>query len=277
MDHWSSAAYSSAASFVPKLTSTVVQYLAPRPTDRILDIGCGDGILTAQVAAMVPSGQVLGLDASQSMIKAAQEKSASSNCTYRVQDCAALLKSAPSDVLNGSWDKVFSNAALHWILRYAEPKASVFEAVREALKPDGVLVFEMGGAGNCAEIHAAMVAGLIARGIPTAEAHAASPWFFPSEAWMRKTLEDVGLVVEKLETEYRPTKLTPKTEDGKGGLEGWLKLMCAPFLDKFKTQKEKDDVVRWVADLLDGIITRTEDGSQWMGYVRLRVIARKSA
>lgn len=226
---------------------------------------------------MVPSGQVLGLDASQSMIKAAQEKSASTNCTYRVQDCTALVSDAPADVLNGSWDKVFSNAALHWILRKPETRASVFDAATAALKPDGVFVFEMGGTGNCSEIQAAIVAALVRHGIPMAEAHEASPWFFPSEGWMRKALEDAGLTVERVEREQRPTKLTPETEDGKGGLGGWTKLMCAAFLEKLDTEEKKEDAVRWVCDILRPIITHHEDGSQWLDYVRLRAVARKRA
>ena len=227
---------------MPKLTSTVVRYLDPQPTDNILDIGCGDGVLTAQVASMVSQGSVLGLDASASMIEAAKRKSSSSNCTYRVQDCSALL--------SGMWDKVFSNAALHWIMCKPERRTSVFEAAMKALKPGGMFVFEMGGAGNVAEIHAAMTAALVAHGIPVAEAREASPWFFPSEVWVQRELERAGFTVEKVEVEYRPTELNPTTKDGEGGIEGWLKLMCAAQLEKFETEQKRDEIVRWVAEVL---------------------------
>jgi trans-aconitate methyltransferase len=261
---------------VPQLTSTVVKYLNPQPTDNILDIGCGDGVLTAQIAAMVPQGSVLGLDASASMIAAAKEKSSSSpNCVYRVQNCATLLKDAPSDVLNGAFDKVFSNAALHWIMHDPKTRTTVFKAAMKALKPGGMFVFEMGGAGNVAEIHAVVTAALVAHGIPIAEAREAAPWFFPSEAWVRRELERDGFAVETVELEYRPTKLNPRTEDGKGGIEGWLRLMCATQFEKLETEQKKEEVLSWVADMLDTVITREEDGSQWLGYVRLRAIARK--
>lgn len=253
----------------------MLSFLAPEPTDRILDLGCGDGVLTKEIAAMVAQGSVLGLDASLGMIAGANEKSTASNCTYRVQDCTALLDDPHGDVLTGDYDRVFSNAAMHWILGKQSTRGTYFQAVEKALKAGGVFVFEMGGHGNCDEVVAATVAALMMHGVPAAKAHELSPWFFPSEAWMHGALQGVGLEVEKLELEYRPTKLNPKTPDGTGGLEGWLKLMCATFLDAFDTDDEKKKVVRTIEQILDPIMTREEDGSQWMGYVRLRGVARK--
>lgn len=260
---------------MPQLTTTIYSYLDPQPEDRILDIGCGDGQLTSRIADSAK--EVLGLDASPSMIQSARNAGALSNCAFRVQDCATLLVDAPSDVLDGSWDKVFSNAALHWILRAPETRSTVYKAIHAALRPDGVFVFEQGGAGNVAECHAAVVAALIAHGMPVEQARAASPWFFASESWARQHLEHAGFAVEKLETEYRPTKLTPKTADGKGGLEGWIRLMCAEFLAKLDTESEREEVLKWTTHVLEDIVTHEDDGSQWIGYVRLRGIARKRA
>lgn len=261
---------------MPKLTRTVVSYLAPQPTDRILDLGCGDGVLTKEIAAMVPQGSVLGLDASASMIDGAKKNSTANNCTYRVQDCTALLDDPHGDVLTGDYDRVFSNAAMHWILCKKSTRPSYFQAVEKALKPGGVFVFEMGGFGNCDEIHSAIVAGLVVHGIPAAKAHELSPWFFPSENWMHGALQGVGLQVEKLELEYRPTQLNPQTGPREGGLEGWLWLMAATFLEAFESDDKKEKVVQTIVRILNPIITREEDGSQWMGYVRLRGVARKN-
>ncbi|KAK5014245.1 hypothetical protein LTR16_004186, partial [Cryomyces antarcticus] len=249
-------AYSSAASFVPKLTTTVLSYLAASPGDRILDIGCGDGPLTATIAASAAA--VLGLDASPSFIRTAQSTHSAPNLTFAVHDCTRLA--ACPDAVDGSWDKVFSNAALHWILRDAATRRDVLRDVRRALKPGGRFVFEMGGAGNVAEIHAAFLAVLVAHGIPSTKARAANPWFFPSDAWMRGALRDAGFDVERVEIEYRPTPCTPATESG-GGLEGWLRLMGAQFLEAVEEGEARESVLRDVLAVLESVVTREEDGS----------------
>lgn len=268
-------AYKAAASFVPKLTTTVLKYLDPQHSDRILDMGCGDGALTLQIASALPSGQILGLDASPSMILAAQQRCVQSdhtNCSFHIQDCTRFSEESSVKYLNGSWDKVFSNAALHWILCRPETRDDVIRAVHSALKPGGMFVFEMGGFGNCGEVYVALLAALVADGFSPAEASQRSPWFFPSQEWMQNALEETGFEVVKLESEYRPTRLTASDDEGKGGLEGWVKLMGAHFLEAVR---DRDRAVQFVADILQSIITK-HDGTQWIGYVRLRGIARKS-
>ena len=272
-DHWSTEKYKNAASFVPQLTSTVFSYLDVQAEDHVLDIGCGDGQLSRKIAQAASSGRVFGLDASQSFIATAQEEYSSSNCSFELQDCTRLAEC--SEAVSGSWDKVFSNAALHWILRNPMTRQDVFRNAYDALKPGGKLVFEMGGKGNVAEIHAAFVAALVHTGVPIDKARAASPWFFPSVEWMTQTLVDVGFEIEKCELEYRPTALNPNTADRSGGLIGWLRLMGAQFLEVVPEGK-REGVLQEVCDVLDTVITREEDGSQWIGYVRLRAVAHKN-
>jgi len=295
-DHWTSSAYQASASFVPQLTTKVLSWLSPQPGENILDIGCGDGQLTANIAVAVRpadtdkyerrSGIVLGLDASKSMIDTARtqygpERSPNlDRLSFEVADCTQLLASKEGkQYIDASWDKVFSNAALHWILRDPSTRQDVFTATYQALRPGGTFVFEMGGAGNVAEIDAAMVAALVAHGVRMAEAKEARPWVFPSEKMMRGLLEEAGFEVERLELEYRPTKLTAKGGEGNGsgaGLEGWVSLMGAAFLEKVEEGK-RGAVVSYVCELLENVVRRKEDGSEWLGYVRLRGLARKPA
>jgi len=256
-------AYSAAASFVPKLTTTVVKYLDPQPTDRILDIGCGDGVLTAQIASALSSGEILGLDASVGMITDARHTYPSSdypNCSFHVQDCTSFDNDAAAKYLTGQWDKVFSNAALHWILCKAETRMDVISAAYTVLKPGGTFVFEMGGFGNVGEVYIALIAALVADGIDPAAARARSPWFFPDEAWMSTVLARVGFNVEKIELEYRPTPLTPDTQ-GKGGLEGWLKLMGANFLE---VVSDEEKALKLMFELLQKAITRRRYAVDWI-------------
>lgn len=129
----------------------------------------------------------------------------------------------------------------------------------------------MGGHGNVPEVMTALIYTLVQHGVPVEKAKAASPWFFPSEVWMKNALESIGFQVDKVEIEYRPTKLTAEAN---GGLAGWIKLMGAPFLDVLPEEK-RDDAVKQICDILEPVVTREEDGSQWLGYVRLRGIVKK--
>ncbi|CAI7656968.1 unnamed protein product [Penicillium discolor] len=268
-DHWSAEAYSASASFVhsAKITGKLLTSLDPKPTDKILDVGCGDGKFTANFLPAIES--VVGIDSSASMIESANKDYASPKASFRVVDCRYLEKE--TSIVNGSWDKVISNAALHWILRDESTRMSTLRAIHGCLKPGGTYVFEMGGHGNVAEVKTALIYALVQQGISIEKARETSPWFFPSDTWMRNALEEIGFQVENVELEYRPTKLTT---DAKGGLEGWVRLMGAQFLDVLPEEK-RDTAVQQICDVLQDVVTRGEDGSQWLGYVRLRGIAKK--
>jgi hypothetical protein len=164
---------------------------------------------------------------------------------------------------------------MHWILRAPESREKFFHSVHSVLQTNGTFVFEMGGKGNVAEIHTACTAALRSiGGLSLEEAKEASPWFFPSEVWMRGMLEKCGFQVEVCETEYRPSLMTEKDQKGGGGLEGWVKLMCAEFLEKVEEGK-REGVVKAVCENVEGAVGREEDGSRWLGYVRLRAVGRK--
>ncbi|EAS28831.3 uncharacterized protein CIMG_07577 [Coccidioides immitis RS] len=269
-DHWSAEAYHTSASFVPLLTQKVLAYIDPHSTDQVLDIGCGDGKFTAKYMDRV--SHVLGLDASKGMIEAAKSDFGQANAEFRVVDCRYLDKELQEGRVGvARWDKVVSNAALHWILKDPTTRVSVLRAIYTCLKPGGLFVFEMGGHGNVPEVHSALIAALVHHGVSFSAAREGIPWFFASEPWMRETLEEIGFRVDKLEVEYRPTKLTT---DEKGGMQGWLRLMGASALEMLDEEK-RERVVKEVCETLESVITR-EDGSQWLGYVRLRGVAVKS-
>lgn len=132
----------------------------------------------------------------------------------------------------------------------------------------------MGGAGNVAEVHTALMAAVAHQGVGIGKARELCPWFFPSEAMMKQMLEDVGFRIEKMELEYRPTRLTT---DEQGGIEGWVRLMGAQFLEALGSESKKEAVVREVCEVLKTVITHEEDGSMFLGYVRLRILAKKPA
>ena len=269
IDHWTHSAYNASASFVPLLTTEILQWLNPQPTDTILDLGCGDGVLTAKIANMCSS--IDGFDASANLLESARNSYGTvPNVHWRMVDCRYLETS--KDLEKGRYDKVFSNAALHWILRDPSTRMSVLLGAYKALRPGGEFVFEMGGAGNVGGVHAALLAALKHQGVSIDEAREACPWYFPSENSMKNMLEEVGFTVQKSKVEYRPTELM----SGKaGGLEGWVRLMGAEFLEVLPTEEKREAVVKEVCDVLKTVITHEEDRSMWLGYVRLKVLAQK--
>ena len=268
-DHWTANAYSASASFVPLLTQEIVQWLDPQTNDTILDLGCGDGVLTAKIRSSGAS--ITGFDASPNLIEAARNTyGTNQGLAWNLLDCRYLEKS--NAIKEAEYTKVFSNAALHWILRDASTRLSVLRGVYQTLRSGGTFVFEMGGAGNVADVHAALLAALVHQGVAIAKARESCPWFFPSEELMSEMLEEAGFEVEKMKLEYRPTKVTTEKS---GGLEGWIRLMGANFLDALPTNEKKEAVVREVCDVLQTVLTHEEDGTMWLGYVRLKVVARK--
>ena len=276
-DHWSADAYSASASFVHDKTVThkLLSYLSPQPTDNVLDIGCGDGKFTSNYASSVSS--VLGVDLSPSFIESARKDFSGSNgngnVKFILQDCARLETCEEVTRQNGTFSKVVSNAALHWILRDPKTRQGTLQACHDALAPGGLFAFEMGGKGNVAEVHAALIAALMHHGgMGVVEAREKCQWFFPSDASMREALEGVGFQVEVCELEYRPTKLT---EGEKGGLEGWVRLMGGGMLEGIEDVGKREAAIKEICEVLETVVTREEDGSKYLGYVRLRGLARK--
>lgn len=119
-DPWDAARYQANARFVPELGAPVMALLDPQPRERVLDLGCGDGRLTAELAAR--GSTVRGVDASPAMVEAARKRGLEAS----VMDGAALD-------FEGGFDAVFSNAALHWM----HPPESVIDGVWRALEPGG--------------------------------------------------------------------------------------------------------------------------------------------
>ncbi|KAK3341251.1 S-adenosyl-L-methionine-dependent methyltransferase [Lasiosphaeria hispida] len=273
-DTWSSEAYQHSASFVPKLATKILQWLDPQKDDVILDIGCGDGVLDVQIGQILAQGQgrLHGVDSSAAMINASTASIASASlegkCTFEVIDATDLVSKA--ELQKQEFTKVFSNAAMHWILRPEERREVFFRGVKEALAPGGHFVFEMGGLGNVCEVRAAVLTA-VGRRIGLAKARAIEPWFFPDEEWARKMMEETvgGFEIEKIEREWRPT-----TAD-EGGIKGWVRLMVEQVFQALSGDAAgKEACIREVIDVLE-IVCAKPGGGYMFSYVRLRVAARK--
>ncbi len=240
---WSADSYATHARFVSDLAGEIVSWLAPQPSERILDVGCGDGALTRRIADA--GADVIGIDISQSLLSAARELGLDARC-MSVTDMA----------FDAEFDAVFSNAVLHWV---QEPERAI-DRMRAALKDGGRLVAEFGGHGNVAAIVTAMRAVARARG--GAEALAA-PWFYPTAAEYAALLEKGGFKVRRAGVFPRQTPLPT-------GMRGWLETFRAPFFDQFGPLAEA--AKSEVEDLLRPALC-DRSGNWTADYVRLRVVA----
>jgi trans-aconitate methyltransferase len=245
---WNSSRYEKNARFVSDLGEPLVDLLNPQPGERILDLACGDGVLTEKIIAK--GAEVVGVDGSADMVAAAQKRGVDA----RVVD-AYHLDFAPE------FDAVFSNAALHWMKR--DPDA-VIQGVRRALKPNGRFVAEMGGHGNVAAITVALCATIEKYG---ANGEAMIPWYFPSADEYRERLNRAGFRTEYIELIPRPTPLPT-------GMRGWLETFVIPFTNSLP-QEARADFLDESTERLRPVLCDTS-GHWTADYVRLRFLTRLS-
>src|SRR5436305_8807813 len=244
---WNSSRYDKNARFVSDLGEPLVDLLAPQPGERILDLACGDGVLTEKIIAR--GAELVGVDGSADMVAAARKR----GIDARVVDAYQLN-------FTSEFDAVFSNAALHWMKR--DPNA-VIEGVHRALKPGGRFCAEMGGHGNVAAITVALCATIERYGISNTAS--LIPWFFPTADEYRERLERASFRVEYVSLIPRPTPLPT-------GMRGWLETFAMPFTKSVPENKCAaflDDVTEILRPAL------CDASGQWTAdYVRLRFLAR---
>ena len=243
---WDPERYARNARFVSDLAAAVVELLNPLPGERILDLGCGDGVLTAKFAEMGCS--VVGIDASAAQIEAARKL----GLDARVMDGEKLA-------FDGAFDAVFSNAALHWM---RNPEAVISGAWR-ALRPNGRFVAECGGHGCVAKIKKALVAALNRRG---RDGEAAVPWYFPTVEEYSALLNNAGFSISAIALIPRPTPLP-------GDVTGWLET----FGESFTACLPLPERPAYIAEVREALRPELSDSDgKWTAdYVRLRFSATK--
>ncbi len=247
---WVAADYATSGGFVPALGAPVLDLLAPQPSERILDLGCGDGVLTKRIVAA--GAEVIGVDASDTLIAAAQ----AAGIDARLMDGEKLA-------FDTEFDAAFSNAALHWMLDGAAVAAGVFRA----LKPGARFVGEMGGDGNIATLRAALRDELIARGYPVP---ATDPQWYPTPQAFAQVYAAAGFADIDARLIPRPTPLPT-------GVTGWLRTFRAGFMDTAQVPDAEQPIVAQAVENRLAPAFRQPDGTWVADYVRLRFSMRKPA
>ncbi|HET9268893.1 MAG TPA: class I SAM-dependent methyltransferase [Vicinamibacterales bacterium] len=239
---WDAADYAANARFVSDLGQPVLDLLAPRAGERILDVGCGDGALTQR---LVQAGaKVVGVDPAPDFVAAA----AARGIDARLIDAQALP-------FEREFDAVFTNAVLHWI----PDLDAALRGVHRALKAGGRFVGECGGHGNVAAVSTALQAVARRHGV-----RAQLPWRYPTPDDFTARLISAGFRPVSVELIPRPTPLA-------SGMAAWLRTFAGPIFEQLPASvreaalDETVELLRW--SLCD------EEGRWTADYVRLRFAA----
>jgi trans-aconitate methyltransferase len=243
---WDPASYARNARFVSDLGAPVVDLLAPKPGERILDLGCGDGVLTKKLADL--GCEVVAVDSSVPQVEAARKLGLN-----------AFAISGEDLPYQQEFDAVFSNAVLHWIKR----ADAVLAGVYRSLKPGGRFVAECGGHGCVHKIRTALVQALDRRGF---DGEARVPWYFPTPEDYASRLERAGFRVDSIVLIPRPTPLP-------GDIIDYLETFALNFFQGF-SEEARSDYLQEVRMVLEPQL-RDANGTWVADYVRLRFAATK--
>ena len=244
---WDASACDRRHGFVAEYGRALLELVPDDPALSVLDLGCGTGTLTAQLAAN--GRRMVGADSSPEMIERARAQYP--GIDFRVCDALAL----PFD---GEFGAVFSNAVFHWIGDHD----ALLQNIRRALKPGGLLICEFGAEGNVQTISDAFAWACAEQGLTV---H--SRFNMPSAEVFGRQLTDSGFIIDGLYAFDRPTPLS-----GSDGLACWMKQFFAGELASLP------------GDVRPAVIARAEalarpalwDGARWIAdYRRLRAVAHR--
>lgn len=259
---WDSEDYLKHSTAQYKWAGELIDKLRLRGSESVLDIGCGDGKVTALISSHLPNGSVTGIDSSEEMVSFARR-------SFPEQDYPSLFfycMDARNLTFENRFDIAFSNATLHWV----EDHLSVLRGVKTGLKKSGRILFQMGGRGNAQDVVECVNEMM---NMDTWKPYFKSfsfPYRFCAPEDYERWLAETGLKAGRVE-------LMPKdmTHEGKEGLAGWFRTTWMPYLDRVPEKMRKkfiDTVVGMYVDRfpVDG------DGLTHVKMVRLEIEAVKT-
>ena len=226
--------------------------------ERILDLGCGDGVLTAELAKFVPDGFVLGIDASESMIETARKDHAGANVRFELLDIDAID-------FESEFDLIFSNATLHWVKDHRKLLRNVFKALNNR----GAARFQFAGDGNCSNLIR------ILREVISAKENAIYflefdwPWYMPAVDEYQALLDEVAFAEKKVWSENTDTYFV--------SAEAMTKWIDQPSLVPFVGCIDGKDRQRFRKAVVERMIEETlqDDGTYFETFRRINVLAKK--
>ena len=237
--------------------ASIIADLNLKGQERVLDLGCGDGVLTSQIADLLPGGEAVGIDASRGMIKVARQKER--------RNLKFLLKDIDCCDYKKEFDLVFSNAALHWVKDHNR----LLQNVRGALREGGFIRFNFAGDGNCSSFFKVIREAMALEKFQAYFKDFEWPWYMPSITQYESLIEVSGLrntkVWSKNADRYFPDVQTMVNWVDQPSLVPFLALVADVDKEQFR-----DYVVRRMIEE-----TMQEDGRCFETFRRINVFAER--
>jgi len=262
MHRWDPKVYEKSSSAQQRWAQELLSRISIRGDERVLDIGCGDGKISAEIALLVPGGSVTGIDNSQEMLSFARDRfppSAWPNLAFQYGDASDLQ-------YEDKFDLVLSFAALHWV----QDHGPVLEGIRRSLKKGGKVLMQFGGQGNAAGI---LEVAHEVISLDKWSAHFQAfmfPYSFFGPDEYRTWLNRSGLVALRVDLVAKDM-----VQRGREGLISWVKATWLPYTERVPEDLQMDFICE-VVDRYIRLHPLDEEGNVHVGMVRLEVEAEKA-
>ena len=258
---WNAAAYAANSVVQQSWARELLARLKLRGDEHVLDVGCGDGKVTAEIARALPRGSVVGTDASAEMIAFAREifpPKKNPNLKFQVMDARKIQ-------FAHQFDLVFSNAALHWV----DDHEAILRGAASVLKPGGRLVVSCGGKGNAHDVFLALRPEMRLKQWRGFFRQMPMPYFFYAPADYEKWLPKFGFQVSCVE-------LAPKHAlyPGADGFATWLRTTWIPYVQRVP-EKVREDFISAVTQRYVAKHPPDKSGQVHVRMVRLEIDAVK--
>jgi trans-aconitate 2-methyltransferase len=246
---WNAAEYAANSAAQQAWARELIAKLHLRGDERILDVGCGDGKVTAELAGAVPRGSVVGIDASSPMIQFARGAFKVPHLEFHVMDAREIRFETPFDL-------VFSNAALHWV----DDHRAFLRGAAAVLRPGGRLIVSCGGKGNAHEVFTALRPEMRVKRWRAFFRKLEAPYFF-------YTPEDYAKWLPRFGFKTRHVQLAPKdaTYAGRDGFATWLRTTWLPYTQRVPENARED----FITAVVDRYITRYPPDAKGRIHVRM--------